>query len=263
MVTTRQTITPAGVPTIFDGRVFGVAFGASSSTVFALTGRGRNSQTQVFQLDWAANKILSRAGFSETPGLQGVIFDSLKGRAFVSATLTGKGAKTPKGQARMLAVNGDTVSVLADDLGEHLTGAPAIATKENAQGQRIVATPLVYNDQLAVIDLNTGKLLGPCPNGHRAVRSDRQRESDNRLCYQLGRHFQTGRVTLPTGLDPKADQVVVDERGIAATGAVTRIDLATLKATPPCRSACIRRASPGTNNATAFISPTATAIPFR
>ena len=30
VVTTRQTITPAGVQTIFDGRVYGVAFGASS-----------------------------------------------------------------------------------------------------------------------------------------------------------------------------------------------------------------------------------------
>src|SRR5262247_4073422 len=51
VVTTRQTITPAGVPTIFDGRVYGVVFGASSSTVFALTGRRRNSPSQVFQLD--------------------------------------------------------------------------------------------------------------------------------------------------------------------------------------------------------------------
>src|SRR5215468_5432105 len=115
VVTTRQTITPAGVPTIFDGRVYGVAFGASSSTVFALTGRGRNSQSQVFQLDWAANKILSRASFIETPGLQGVVFDSLKGLAFVSATLSGRAAKNPKGQSRMLAVNGEAVSVLADD----------------------------------------------------------------------------------------------------------------------------------------------------
>jgi hypothetical protein len=136
VVTTRQMITPAGVPTIFDGRVYGVAFGASSSTVFALTGRGRNAQSQVFQLDWATNKTLSRAGFSETPGLQGVIFDSLTGRAFVSATLSGRAAKNPKGQARMLAVNGGAVSIIADDLGEHLTGAPAIAAGSNAQGHR-------------------------------------------------------------------------------------------------------------------------------
>ena len=91
VITTRQTITPAGVQTVFDGRVYGVAFGASAAKVLVLNGRGRNSQTQVFQLDWAANKILRRAGFRENPGLQGVVFDSLKGRALVSATLTGAG----------------------------------------------------------------------------------------------------------------------------------------------------------------------------
>jgi YVTN family beta-propeller protein len=40
-----------------------------------------------------------------------------------------------------------------------------------------------------------------------------------------------GDLTLPTGLDPKADKVVVDERGIASTGTVVRIDLDTLRVT--------------------------------
>ena len=31
VVTTRQAITPAGVQTVFDGRVYGVAFGATVS----------------------------------------------------------------------------------------------------------------------------------------------------------------------------------------------------------------------------------------
>ena len=232
VVTTRQTITPAGVPTIFDGRVYGVAFGASSSTVFALTGRGRSPQSQVFQLDWASNKILSRSGFSETPGLQGVIFDSLKEQAFVSATLSGRAAKNPKGQARMLAVSGGAVSVVADDLGEHLTGAPAIAPGPNAQGQRLAAIPLVYNNRLAVIDLNTGKSLGHAQTGVAPFAA--AVNSNGTTAYVTnwgGRLPRPGEMTLPTGLDPKADQVVVDERGIAATGAVTRIDLTTLKTT--------------------------------
>ncbi len=227
VVTTRQTITPAGVPTIFDGRVYDVAFGASSSTVYALTARGRNSQSQVFHLDWAANKILSRAGFSETPGLQGIIFDSRTGQAFVSATLSGRAAKNTKGQARMLVVNGDTVSVVADDLGEHLTGAPAIAAGTN---NRMAIIPLVYNNRLAVLELETGKLLGHANTGiapFAAVVS-----ASGKTAYVTnwgGRLPKPGESTLPTGLDPKADQVVVDERGIAATGTVTQIDLTTLK----------------------------------
>jgi phospholipase C len=36
---------------------------------------------------------------------------------------------------------------------------------------------------------------------------------------------------LPTGVAPNADQIVVDERGIASTGTLTRVDLTTMKAT--------------------------------
>src|SRR5262245_57895124 len=70
VVTTRQTITPAGVQTIFDGRVYGVAFGASANEIWALTARGRSAPTQVFKLDWINNKILSRLPLAENPGLQ-------------------------------------------------------------------------------------------------------------------------------------------------------------------------------------------------
>src|SRR5262249_46766465 len=46
-----------------------------------------------------------------------------------------------------------------------------------------------------------------------------------------GRAPKPGEMTLPTGLEQGADQVVVDERGIASTGTVTRIDLTTMEAT--------------------------------
>ena len=34
IITTRQAITPAGVQSVFEGRVYGVAFGASSSSLW-------------------------------------------------------------------------------------------------------------------------------------------------------------------------------------------------------------------------------------
>ena len=37
VVVTRQNITPAGVQSVFEGRVYGVTFGASSEEVWALT----------------------------------------------------------------------------------------------------------------------------------------------------------------------------------------------------------------------------------
>src|SRR3954471_3493781 len=63
VVTTRQTITPAGVPTVFNGRVYGVAFGASASELWVL------NATNVFRLDWKNNKILDRIELGGSPGL--------------------------------------------------------------------------------------------------------------------------------------------------------------------------------------------------
>ncbi|MEP7271261.1 MAG: hypothetical protein ABI882_07130, partial [Acidobacteriota bacterium] len=52
VVTTRQNITPAGVQTVFDGRVYGVTFGASANEIYVLTARGRVNQTNLIKLDW-------------------------------------------------------------------------------------------------------------------------------------------------------------------------------------------------------------------
>src|SRR5262245_50969393 len=109
VVTTRQTITPAGVQTVFDGRVYGVAFGASPNEVWALTARGRSAPTQVFKLDWVNNKILSRLPIAENPGLQGIVFDPVAKQPLIIGTLTGSAAKDPKGKTRLLTV-GDEAS---------------------------------------------------------------------------------------------------------------------------------------------------------
>jgi|GEM_PF-5035252 hypothetical protein len=65
-VTTRQAITPAGVPAVFNGRVYGVAFGKSSSELWVLTA------THVYRLDWQANRVLESIEHGSIPGLQGI-----------------------------------------------------------------------------------------------------------------------------------------------------------------------------------------------
>src|SRR5215510_1593022 len=65
VVTTRQGITPAGVQTVFEGRVYGLAFGRASSELWVLTaGAASTSQMQVYKLDWRSNQTLARM-FSE------------------------------------------------------------------------------------------------------------------------------------------------------------------------------------------------------
>jgi DNA-binding beta-propeller fold protein YncE len=253
VVTTRQNITPAGVQTIFDGRVYGLAFGASANEIYALTARGRVNQTNFIKLDWKANSVLQRITLKENPGLQGVMFDAVGKQVLVSAALPEREgpANAPgrqaspvvhpdgtqtfielTGGARLLAVNESGVRSVIEGVGNFITGAPAIARKPNARGQRLALLPLIYNNQLAVIDLNSGKMVGR-PNVGIAP-FGAVINADGTVAYVTnwgGRLPKPGDLTAPTGFQSNADQVVVDERGIAATGTVTRIDLTTMQIT--------------------------------
>jgi hypothetical protein len=64
VITTRQTITPAGVPTVFDGRVYAVAFGEDTSTIWVA------NEKKLFQLDWRQNRLLGAITLNGLPGLQ-------------------------------------------------------------------------------------------------------------------------------------------------------------------------------------------------
>jgi Phosphoesterase family len=119
---------------------------------------------------------------------------------------------------------------LADDLGVHLAGAPAVA--RGGSNERAVV-PLVFDNALAVIDLKTGRASGKIKTGgvapFGAVIS-----RDGRTAWVSnwgGRWPASGDVTLPTGLAAGADRVVVDQRGIASTGTIARIDLDQQKVT--------------------------------
>src|SRR5260370_35571219 len=46
VVPTRQAIAPAGVPTVFQGRTYGVAFGETSGEIWVL------HASQLYKLDW-------------------------------------------------------------------------------------------------------------------------------------------------------------------------------------------------------------------
>src|ERR1700722_15831225 len=65
VVTTRQSITPAGVPMVFDGRVFGVAFGKSDADLWILTAGA------AIGADWRQNRVFARLPLARNPGIQG------------------------------------------------------------------------------------------------------------------------------------------------------------------------------------------------
>ncbi|MBA3440868.1 MAG: bifunctional YncE family protein/alkaline phosphatase family protein [Pyrinomonadaceae bacterium] len=232
VVTTRQTITPAGVQAVFHGRVYGLTFGASSSEVWVLNAQQGNNQAQIFRFDWAANKVLERIPIGNRPGLQGIQYDRAADRVLIGATLQGPAGAEAKNRTRLMAIEKGTSRILADNMGSHITGALAIASKPNSQGQRLAVVPLIYDNRLAIVDLNNNQLLGKVATGIAPFGASI--DSTGTVAYVTnwgGRVPQPNDSTLPTGFDPKADQVVVDERGIASTGTVTRIDLISRQAT--------------------------------
>jgi YVTN family beta-propeller protein len=218
-VTTRQTITPAGVPTIFKGRVYGVTFGAKPSDLYVL------NATDLYQLDWKANRVVAAHPLGGTPGLQSLRWDPV-----LSSALAGAVARTTGIQLTGFA--GLERKIYASGLGKHLAGGLDIAAEPDARGRRVAVLPLTAADKLAVIDLN-GKdepRLGPtgiAPFGAAVAR-------DGSIAYVSnwgGRLPKNGDLTAPTGYADDADRVVVDSRGVASTGTVSRIDLGTLAIT--------------------------------
>ena len=214
VITTRQTITPAGVPTIFQGRVYGVAFGRSANELWVL------NANHVYRLDWRQNKVLGRVVHGGSPGLQAMAFQN--GTAYFGMK-QGRGA----GEIRLakLAAGDLSPTVLTDSLGQQINGAIAV-------GKDKALVPLIFNNQLAVVDLNTRQTLGKVDTGIAPFAAVINRAGTVAYVSNWGGRRPTAKdLTAPTGYAPQADRVVVDARGIASSGTITRIDLATLKVT--------------------------------
>jgi YVTN family beta-propeller protein len=226
VVTTRQLVTPAGVQSIFDGRIYGIAYAEGSENLWVLQGRRGTPRSQLMRLDWKGNQLRKRIEREESPGLQGVAFDPVGGQILVAATRPAAQGRPP--QVRLLAIDegAATPRLLADGLGQFLGGALAVAKAPNPVGERLAVLPLPYNNQLALVDLVKNRSLGTIPVGIAPFGAAINRQGT--VAYVTnwgGRLPEPGDLTLPTGLDSKADRVVVDQRGIAATGTVSRVDL--------------------------------------
>lgn len=205
IVTTRQTITPAGIPSVFETRVHGVAFGAKSSELWVLTA------IKVYRLDWNENRIIGEWLLGGTPGLQGIRVDPATGAAIITRTVGGKV------QLVRWTAEGPGAPV---ELTGRLGGAAAFTSST-------AVVPLTNLNKVAIVDTSSGRTsfadTGIAPFG--AVIS-----ADSTHAFVSnwgGRLPKDGDLTATAGGSPTADRVVVDARGIASTGSVTRIDLKT------------------------------------
>lgn len=195
VVTTRQLITPAGVPSTFQTKLNGVSFGATSDEVYVL------GMTHLYRMNWRENRVIEKTALGGRPGMQGLRY---AGKPIY--------AVTQKGEVKL---DGKTI-------GRQISGAVAASAG-------VMVSAMTFDNSLAVMDSSGVKTVktGIAPFG--VVLS-----KDAAVAYVSnwgGRFPKPGEKTAPTGLLPTADQVVVDDRGIASTGTVVRIDLKTMAVT--------------------------------
>jgi YVTN family beta-propeller protein len=245
VIATDQRITPAGVQSVFDGRVGGVKFGKNPGELWVTV------PGATYRLAWLDNRVVASAKFDGRPGVYGVAVDPVTGRAFVSTVgklpadlalkrtpgdpplaraksvvqlfTYGANEKTPRASP-----GDDSATVIKSSvaLGDFLAGATAVAQRANAEGHRVAVVALPANDALAVLDAESGVLLrtislGVLPVGAAVA-------GDGSVAYVTnlgGPKPASGERAALQCCDPRAERVRIDARGIAERGTVSRVDL--------------------------------------
>jgi YVTN family beta-propeller protein len=248
VITTGQTITPAGVQTIVQGTVWGIATSGNPGELWILSGR-----TTLQRVSWTDNQLLQRIELKTDIGGQGIQFDPETGRLFLAMSRPGQPSARPtvfiaEVESDSVRLVADSVNFLAGSDGNKIMstftpggarGLPGVLAFGGKPGSgRIAVLPLYSTHQVAIIDLDSGRVrhlvhMGVAPFG--AVV-----DSNGRTAFVTnmgGRDPRPGEPTsrLGDGIfngDPNtATAVAVDANGQALPGTVSRIDLATGRVT--------------------------------
>ena len=179
----------------------------------------------VYQINLKTNHMMAVLAAAANPGMQGLTYDPVNHTPLMSGL-----ARRGKGQAAggQLVALDQPSAVLADGLGTNQMGSLGVGLSKNSAGRRLAVMALTFNDEAAVIDLDTKEVYrriktGVAPFGV-AVSAD---SSVAYISNFGGRFTHADERTAATGPEPNADQVLVDERGVASSGTVSRIDLVT------------------------------------
>ncbi len=219
VVTTRQTITPAGVPSVFQGRVYGVAW-AGGDQLWVL------HASQLYRLDWKENRVVVRVPHGGTPGNQSLAADPVTGAALLGNSVR-EASRNNTVMARILSVENDTLRPLAAQLGKFSPGALAISAEPDASGRRYAVAPLAWENQVALVDLATGSVVRRADAGIAPFAAAVDRNANTAWVTNLGGRLPRSGELFASPDEKPSERVVVDARGVASTGTVTRVDLRT------------------------------------
>ena len=238
VVASLQQVTPAGVQSVFEGRVTGLRFGTTPDELWvAVPG-------SAYHLAWADNRVLGRGAFNGPSGVQAIAIDPVKGRALVTSIgrmpIAATEAQMPGTLPRVASRPAAQLSFFDDGargakvppvlstgaLGEYLVGAPAVARAPNANGHRVAVVPLTVEDRLTVVDADRGTPLSSIPIGIAPIAA--VLSADGSVAYVI--NFGGGKpgpseLAVQQCCHPRGERVRVDARGIAAPGTVVRVDI--------------------------------------
>lgn len=228
VIPSRQVITPAGLQSVFESRVNGVAFSEDGNTIYAAT-LGQNG-SHIFQLDLKSNQMTALIDSSISTGMQGLVYDPVAHAPLMSG-LSG-GAKGKNSVVQLVSLDRHENAVIAEKLGEHQAGGLNLGSAKNTLGKRLAVVALTFNNEAAIIDLDSKQLVAKVKTGIAPFSAVVNRDSSVAYVSNWGGRFpKDGERTAATGPEANADQVLVDERGLVSSGTVTRIDLLSGKAT--------------------------------
>ncbi len=216
VVTTRQGITPAGVSSIFDGRIYGVTWSANGDTVWAM---GVN---ELVELDWRSNQVKTKIAHGGGPGLSALRTHPATGQPVFGNT-------PPRGSQsgpRVSTLEGQSLKILGQSLGKFQVGALGVASEAP-----LVIAPLIYENKAIVFDAKSGQRLADLPTGIAPWAAALNAKGTIAYVANLGgRPPKPGELSASPMQKPD-EKITVDARGIASTGTVIRFNLATKQAT--------------------------------
>ncbi len=225
VITTRQQITPAGAQSQFEGAVYGAIFDRDPTLVWVLTG------SELVALDWRSNRVVRRIAIHGDPGLLGLRYDARRQRVLYSAATQSDTRKPPqpfwKYRVKASDVHsfgarkGEGRKLIAGNIGTEISGALDIAG-------HTAAIPLIRDNQIAIVDLDGQVPVRKIPSA--IAPFGVALSGDATVAWVSnwgGRKPAAGERADLSGYSENADRVLVDARGVASSGTISRIDLKT------------------------------------
>src|ERR1700743_311152 len=208
IIPSRQAITPAGLQSVFESRVNGIAFGENGDSVYAATLGQKGSH--IYQIDLKSNQMIGVIDSSASAGMQGLIYDPVTQAPLMSG-LSGS-AKGKDSVVQFVSMKGSRSTVIADSLGAHQVGGVSLGLTKNSQGQRLGVIALTFDDAAAMIDMDPQQIVGKIRTGVAPFGTSVSRDSSIAYVSNWGGRFpNAGEQTAATGPEAHADQVLVDE----------------------------------------------------